>query len=307
MRLIEIVHQEEDHERVATILKGQEIIDAWGSDGVTRCLVQTGRVERVMDVLRLQAQAKRIAVLDVEETYPEVPAAKPSRVSRGELMGDIRQGTQTSPTFLVLVVLSSIVAAIGLVTDSVAVLIGAMVVAPLLGPNLGLALSTTLGDRELLKHSLQALLIGLGLGFLVAFVYGTLFGVPVTQELASRTEVGWTDLGLAIAAGVAGALSATTALSGTLIGVMVAVALMPPLVAAGMLLAAGDAQGALGALVLVGVNIGGVNLAAVGTFMVQGIRPWSWWHAEKAHRASIRATIAWALVLVGLTVAMVYL
>lgn len=304
MRLLEIVHADTDHERVAAILKGQGVFDHWGSNGVTKCLVQAGGVESLMDVLQHQAEARRITVLPVEATHP-APAVVPNqRLSRAELMADVEHGTHVSTTFLILVALSSIVAAIGLITDSVAVLIGAMVVAPLLGPNLGLTLATTLGDRKLLVRSARTLLVGLGLGFAIAFVYGTLTDVTPTNELTARTQVGWTDLGLALAAGVAGALSATTALSGTLIGVMVAVAMMPPLVAAGMLLAAGDPAGAWGAIVLLGVNIGAVNLAGVATFMAQGIRPWSWWDAERARKASLKALAAWTVVLALLVLAM---
>ena len=123
---------------------------------------------------------------------------------------------------------------------------------------------------------------------------------PATQEIAARTRVDLADLLLASASGVAAALSVTTAASSALIGVMVAVALMPPLVVAGLLLGAGHLEGAAGAAELLAVNVVCVNLAGVATFWVQKIVPARYWEATRARTATRTAVILWGSLLAGL-------
>ena len=78
---------------------------------------------------------------------------------------------------------------------------------------------------------------------------------------------------------------------------MVAVALLPPLVTCGMLIGVGDWRHAVGAFLLFGTNIICVNLAAIGTFVAQGIRPRTWWEASKARRAAKMALLIWGVLL----------
>ena len=92
-------------------------------------------------------------------------------------------------------------------------------------------------------------------------------------------------------------LAFTSGASISLIGVMVAVALMPPLIAFGLLLGSGNPAEALGALLLLIANLICVNLAGVTTFLVQGIRPRKWWEASKAKRATRIAITLWSLLL----------
>src|SRR5690606_25235967 len=166
-------------------------------------------------------------------------------------------------TFLTLTFLSAIVASIGLLKDNVAVIIGAMVIAPLLGPNLAFALGTALGDRALMQKAMTTNVTGVALTVLLGVVIGLMwtegFDAP---ELLNRTKVGYDGIALALASGAAAVLSLVAGVSSALVGVMVAVALMPPAVAIGIMLGAGNPEGALGAAVLLGVNVVCVNLAA---------------------------------------------
>ena len=86
-----------------------------------------------------------------------------------------------------------------------------------------------------------------------------------------------------------GALAFTTGLPSALIGVMVAVALMPPLVTCGMLLGEAEWSLSAGAFLLVSANVICVNIAGVATFALQGVRPRTWWEAKKARKATIKA------------------
>ncbi|MHC4164398.1 MAG: TIGR00341 family protein [Planctomycetota bacterium] len=203
----------------------------------------------MLDVLERQftgTEGFRVILLPVEATIPRPPEPEPepeppprSRVGREELLDDLASGTRITTVYLALVVLSTIVAAVGLMRDNVAVVIGAMVIAPLLTPNVALALATALGDFELMRKALKTNLIGIATALVFAVVVGAVLPRVDSAEIASRTETGFADIILALAAGAAGALVFTTGVPATLVGVMVAVALLPPLVTAGLRLAAG--------------------------------------------------------------------
>ena len=232
---------------------------------------------------------------EVKETPP------PQRVSREELYADLTEGLGVTAHFLVIVALAAIVAAIGLIRDSATVIIAAMVIAPLLKPNLVLALGTTLGDLDLVRTSIRVNLAGMALGLGLAAIIGALLPLDTaTLEIELRTWVGLGDILLALASGVAAALSVTTAASSALIGVMVAVALMPPLVVAGLMLGAGHLDRAVGAAELLAVNVVCVNLASVATFWVQKVVPARYWEATRARSATRRAIVVWVSLLVFL-------
>ncbi|MGB6290718.1 MAG: TIGR00341 family protein, partial [Desulfobulbales bacterium] len=117
------------------------------------------------------------------------------------------------------------------------------------------------------------------------------------REIASRTVVSYADIILALASGVAAALSITSGVPSVLIGVMVSVALIPPLVVFGLLLGSGNVMLALQALELLAINMICINLAGVFTFLLQGVRPLNWWEASKAKKATLYAIIIWVSLL----------
>lgn len=225
------------------------------------------------------------------------------RISREELYNDITDGLEVSWTYLAMISLSAIVAAVGLLRDDLAVVIGAMVIAPLLQPNVALGLAATLGDVGLAVRGAKSAAAGLAVAFALSFLTGLWVPVdPSAEVLASRTVLALPHLALAFAAGAAGTLAYTRGLSGAVIGVMVSVALLPPLVAAGVLLGAGEVAAAAGAGMLTAGNTVCINLAAIATFLVTGVRPRSWWEAKRAKRATVVAAVVWTLLLVSLVV-----
>ncbi|MGD8380428.1 MAG: TIGR00341 family protein [Gammaproteobacteria bacterium] len=232
------------------------------------------------------------------ETEEDKPEGATERVSREELYAEVTEGMNASRAYLALTFLSAVVAAFGLLQDDIAVVIGAMVIAPLLRPNVALALATTLGDFTLGRTALRIGAVGIGLALLVATVMGWLLPVNVdVPALAARTQLDPSDLGLALAAGAAGTLAFTSGYSAIVIGVMVAVALMPPLVTVGLMLGSGHWALAGGAALLTLANIVCVNLAGTGMFLLQGVRPLDWWEAEKAKRATWRMLVIWTTLL----------
>ena len=226
------------------------------------------------------------------------------RISREELYQDAMEEVTVTSTYYTLVILSTIVAAGGMIRDNVAVVIGAMVIAPLIGPSISLALATTLGDAKLLRRSARVAVGGLALSLALSVLMGLLLPFdPSVGEIAIRTEVHLGDVVLALAAGVAGALSFTRGVSAALIGVMVAVAILPPTVAVGLLGGAGEWALTARAALLLMTNVAAVNLAGIITFVVQGIRPSRWYEAAQARDASRKAIAGWVLALVLLAIA----
>jgi uncharacterized membrane protein len=115
--------------------------------------------------------------------------------------------------------------------------------------------------------------------------------------LMARTDVGLGSVALALASGAAAVLSITTGLSSVLVGVMVAVALLPPTAALGLMLGAGQYHYATGAALLLAVNIVCVNLSAKVVFLAKGINPRTWVEKKKANRAMTIYIIIWVVTL----------
>ena len=149
----------------------------------------------------------RLVVLPVEASLPK-PAAKLVEASarrkfialREELYQDVAGGAKLHRDFLLLTLLSTIVAVFGLSADNVAVVIGAMVIAPLLGPILAFSFASALGDLELMARSARTALVGLAFGMALSALIGLVFGADLTsQELSGRTVVGLDSTVLALA------------------------------------------------------------------------------------------------------------
>jgi uncharacterized hydrophobic protein (TIGR00341 family) len=321
MRLIEIVADAGHSDTLAGIADQNQVTDYWwgavGDDGrrAFRMLVKDSVRQPVMDAVQSLLAASddaRIIVQSVEAVLPretdEAPVAQ--RATREELYSQIEKGTRVDDNYLLLTVLSTTVAAIGLIEDNVAVVIGAMVIAPLLGPVVATAFASTLGDGRLLRAASRTASIGMGLAFLLSVLIGYIWPMDIARgemligstELLARTDVGLDGVALALASGAAAVLSLTTGLSTALIGVMVAVALLPPTATMGLLLGAGMPELALGALLLLAVNVVCVIVAAMVVFHSRGVAPRTWYEQQKARQSTALAKLVWAVLLVVLVV-----
>lgn len=326
LRLVEVMLPPGESAEPAELVADLPAIAAWstpaqGGQATARVLIASTHMEKLSDRLMQRyglQEGFRLVVLPVEATMPAVAAPAPKRagvgagsltrvldrISREELHEDVARTAAATPVYVATVVLSTIVAAVGLIRSDTAVVIGAMVIAPLLGPNVALALGATLADGALWRRALRTILIGVTTALLLSVVIGALLDVdPTSPSIAARTRVGIADVVLALAAGAAGTLAFTTGVPTVVVGVMVAVALLPPLVVTGMMLGCGRADLALDAFVLALVNIICVNLATMATFWLQRVRPRTWWEARRARRATRLAVAAWLfllLVFVGL-------
>lgn len=334
LRQIEIVIPSGDEETCRALLKDNSVEHYWQersdeSGFMLKVLVDAVNTEIFLDKAEKRfadREKYRLVMLPVHATLPRIekdeedkkPEPDPNkleespkkgtRVSREELYSDIADAVDLSRIYIALVVLSTIVAAMGILRDNTAVVIGAMVIAPLLGPNVGLALSITLADLDLGIKSLKTNLAGLVVAFIISVIMGFILTVDAgVYQIYSRTEVHMSDIALALASGAAGVLAYTVGMSTAVIGVMVAVALLPPLVVAGLLLGDLQLELALFSFLLLTINVICVNLAGIATFIFQGVRPRTWYEAQQAKKANKFALTLWIIIILILASIIYYL
>lgn len=177
--------------------------------------------------------------------------------------------------FLTLMFFATSIAAFGLLADSGAVVIGAMLVAPLMVPIQATAASIVLADGPRLIRSLVILAVGVVIavatGWVVARLASPALGVEVSGEITARTFPGLLDLGIALAAGgAAGYILSRRQIASALPGTGIAVALVPPLAVVGIELERGSSTGASNALLLFGTNLAAIVLATALAFIGSG-------------------------------------
>jgi uncharacterized hydrophobic protein (TIGR00341 family) len=232
---------------------------------------------------------------------------KIQRASRHELYLHIEGMSRANLTYALFVIFSAVVVALGLVKNSTAVVIGGMVIAPLLGPVIALAFSSILGDFKLARHSLFSVIMGIALALGISVIFGFIFEYPEnSHEFLSRTYVDVADMILALASGAAGALAILKRLPGSLVGVMVAVALLPPTVVLGMSLGSLMLPEAFGAMLLLLANITSILLSAIIVFSLTGIRPLKYDEIKRANNSRKYALLSISIIIIVLVVAVIY-
>jgi uncharacterized hydrophobic protein (TIGR00341 family) len=328
MRFIKANFPADKSDAVIAVIEAAKPID-WSLDSgygrfekAAEIVVAKGSGQKLLDDLQNLLGAStdwRVTVLPIEASIPRPPeptkeekaaakdaakleadtATRQKMTSlREELYQKIEGGCKLNLDFIVLTVLSTIVAAIGLNYDNVAIVIAAMVIAPLLGPILAFSLATALGDLSLMWTATKTALSGLGVGFVLAAAITLFMPINVESvELMSRTIIGPEVIILALASGAAAALSMSTGLSSALVGVMVAVALLPPSVASAIFLGIGDYYNAAGAALLLGINVVCAVLSAQLVFVWKGVRPRSWIGQQKAAKAVKVNAVLWVVLL----------
>ncbi len=199
------------------------------------------------------------------------------QVNRGDrvaLTEKIQSSSQSDFDFIALMCLSTLIAALGLVNNASAVIIGAMLVAPLMTPLLGMGLAIVQGNKYLLRLAAQTVGVGFFVALFVGLVTGFLVGdATLTSEMAARCEPGRLDLLVATASGLAAAYAISRPnLLSALPGVAIAAALVPPIATTGLALATGQFRDAGGAALLFLTNIVAIILATAISFWAVGIR-----------------------------------
>jgi len=251
---------------------------------------------------------------ELQEQYAEQEAEDTgARIAREELTATAADLAPSQRTFVVMSVISAVIATAGLLLDSPAVVVGSMVIAPLIGPAMAAAVGTVVDDDELFVRGVKFQ----ALGFAVTIAAATAFALFV-KELhlvqfapADVSEVGqvrerlapdFLSLAVALGAGAAGAFSLSSGVSASLVGVMIAVALVPPAATVGIGIAWGLPTVVVGSGVLALVNALSINLSALAVLWYSGYRPERWFQLGEARTAMLKRIAILAVAIAVLSV-----
>jgi uncharacterized hydrophobic protein (TIGR00271 family) len=216
-----------------------------------------------------------------------IPWLRVSQERMAAVVREIGYGSEPGGRFYALVATSTLIACLGLIANSTAVIIGAMVVAPLMTPIFGISLALVRGEGRMLGRALRAEIIGVVLAVGLAALFGSIpMALEVTPEMLARTAPNLLDLLVAVLAGFAGAYAMINErLSPALPGVAIATAIVPPLANVGLCLAVGANHGAYGSFLLFLANFLAIlmvsSLVFIGGGLVQAVPIARWGFARR--------------------------
>ena len=218
------------------------------------------------------------------------------RIAREELTARASDMAPAFSTYVIMTVVSALIATAGLLLDSPAVVVGSMVIAPLIGPAMATSVGTVMDDQEMFRRGVKLQLLGLVLAVVSAGAFAYLVrsvhlipplaDVTSIPEIRERVAPDFLSLVVALGAGVAGVISLSSGVSTALVGVMIAVALIPPAATVGIGLAWGQPLVSLGSAVLLAVNVLSINLAALIVLWYKGYQPSQWFRTDEAKSAT---------------------
>jgi len=233
----------------------------------------------------------------LQENYAEDEDSTGDRIAREELTARAQDLAPAFPTYFVMTIVSVVIATAGILMDSPEVVVGSMVIAPLIGPAMTTAVGTVVDDESMFRRGLKLQLLGFAVAIAAAAGFAWLMktvnfvppGLDPTTigQVSSRLSPDFLSLAVALGAGIAGAVSLRSGVSASLVGVMIAVALVPPTAVIGIGIAWGLPVVVFGATLLVVVNVLSINLAAMSTLWYSGYRPDNWLRRDEARSATL--------------------
>ncbi len=328
MRLIQTLVPDGKHDTVVDILEAEEIDFAMseetsnsGYSDIVYIPTDADGVEAIVDQLRDVGVEREgyMVVTDVEAIVSEqfeekqagagVENGEDERISRDELRTKAQNLSRSTPNYLALTFISAIVATAGLLEDSAAVVVGSMVIAPLIGPAMASCVGTVINDDDLFWDGIRSQAIGVGFAVVSATVFAVAYRGTIgpglelllIQQIAERAHPGLLALAIALGAGTAGALALTSGADEALVGVMIAVALMPPAASVGLGIAYVEPALAFGAGVLVLVNLLSINVAGIVTIWIKRYKPSHWYDAQRARQITAERLVVFGLAVIVLT------
>jgi uncharacterized hydrophobic protein (TIGR00341 family) len=329
MRHVRVTASDDLSDGVADVLEEAEVeytvTDETSDRGVSHVFTfpaRTEEVEGILDALKevgvgeegngnvvvSEAQAVVSEGFEEEEEDEEEENGD-ERIPRDELKATAESLSRSTLNYAVFTVVSAVLATAGLLQNSAAVVVGSMVIAPLIGPAMASSVGSVLKDDELYRNGVKTQFVGVGVAVVSAVVFAFLARLVISPELdlllieqvAERVNPDLLSLAIALGAGVAGALSLTSGASATLVGVMIAVALIPPAAVVGLGVAYERFAVAASAGVLVLLNLLSINLAALIVLWAKGYRPEKWYDEKPARRVTQKRVIALFAVVVVLS------
>jgi uncharacterized hydrophobic protein (TIGR00271 family) len=304
MRYVQLLVPASDLDEVCTVLSDEDVdyvvtpaAERHGDRSLVSFPLPTQAVEYLLDELSAATDEERFTVVlnaetartdnfeSLEGRFVEGTEEDES-VAHAEIRSKSLDLQPSWVTYYTMTLLSAVVASAGLLLDSAALVVGSMVIAPQVGSALLASVGTTLGDRGMVTDGLRSQAVGLVLAVLGAAAFGaalrsTAFvpaslDVTTIQQLSQRTSPGLLSLAVGVAAGAAGAIGLATALPVSLVGVMIAAALIPAAAAVGIGLAWNVPTVAYGALVMLVINAASIHVAGATTLWLLDYRPAEW-------------------------------
>lgn len=225
------------------------------------------------------------------------PNLQPIEARRAAIRESVSAGAALNAPYLAMNVAAAFIAGFGLMENSPAVIIGAMLIAMLYGPIIGIAMALAVADLRLLGRALLTEVVGAACVLAVGCLIG--FSTPhlvIGSEILSRTAPDLLDLLIALVGGLAGAFTLLSpSLSSVIVGVAIATALVPPMTTCGILLARGLPEAALGAFLLFLANFSAIAFGAMVVFLGAGYRPAA---TEKVQKVIVPRLVSVALLLI---------
>ncbi len=213
--------------------------------------------------------------MNLRNRFKHFRREKPSLEKLADTKAGLTEESVLDIYYLALTVGACAIATLGLLSNSTAVIIGAMIVAPLMLPIRCIAFSALSGDKDLFRSALISLTVGTVASVVLAWLLGLLIKLPTFgSEILSRSQPTLIDLGIAIAAGaISGLTKVEPRISSSLAGTAIAVALMPPLCVIGLGLSQANWTLSTGAALLYLTNLLGITLSCMLVFLMAGYIP----------------------------------
>ena len=322
MRLVQVLIPQGEREDVLAALDAQGIdyavFDEVGRgdfEAMVQFPVPPGGVEPVLETLTAAGTREDAytIVLPTETVVSQRLSALVERfpglrISREELYARAQDLAPADSTFFAFLLLSTVIATTGLLLDSAATIIGAMVVAPLMGPAISASVGAILDDQRMASRGVALQVTGLLAAIATAALMGWLLqetilippdlDIRTIPQVAERTSPNFLSLFLALGSGLAGAISIMRGAGSALVGVAIAVALIPPAATSGLGLAFGLPGVAIAAAVLVLVNLLAINLSALVLFYLSGFKP-----LDAGTFEGVKASVFSRLVVIAIAIA----
>ena len=260
-------------------------------EGVNNSLViircQRNLVPRVLEVLNEVGVGTEFGIIDILKLQSTIPELKEdqigvseelsSRISVEEIESSIKEGMELNINFYLFIMIAAFIAGAGLILNSAAIIIGSMIISPFMGPILGVSYGIISKNYLLVKKGILgqflSLFIAIGIGVLLASLAFLIYGSPsITHEMMNRNFPTIFDLIVSIGAGLAVGFAITGKIQSSLVGIAIAVSLMPPAVNIGVTLIYGNLLLSFGSFVLLMSNILAINFMAILIFKLKKIK-----------------------------------
>jgi uncharacterized hydrophobic protein (TIGR00341 family) len=246
---------------------------------------------------------ERITISDINATIPPMRSRKQDRFLRRasieELTQYVTKLADLNFTYISLTILSVVLAAIGLIKNDLVTVIASMIIAPMLGPLIGISFGALTNRKEILKEGLKAVIISIALsvfiGALIGFIYD-LSSVEPSEFIIARGQASLIDLVIAIASGLTAGILFVSGGSIALVGVAAAAALIPVIVNTGIAFGMGEWTIAYGSFILFITNITCVILGCMIIFWLRNVEPQEVVEKAKAKKTQRMQIIAIAII-----------